>query len=164
MMLYKKAFPLKQDMSFSDYINRLRKEYFPNFVLTIDKIPSTESYRAQIFFIAPLWKWGVANAFHEGVLLKECTIQESKDERCFTLQASAKATNLFLASFYVIFAILLFIFAFVMMAIKNTMSFSNIFILAIAIVIMISPSTLIYIRDKKLLDKVGSLGTESPKN
>jgi hypothetical protein len=40
------------------------------------------------------------------------------------------------------------------------MLFNDIFGFAIAIIIMSAPSTSIYLRDKKLLDKVGSLGTE----
>ena len=106
MLLYKKVFPFDKGMPFSDYINTIRKKHFNNFVLTIDNIPSTENYRAQIFFTVPLWKWGLANAFHEGVLLKECIIQPSKDKRHYALQASAQGWNLFFALFYVIFAIL----------------------------------------------------------
>ena len=103
---------------------------------------------------------GLANAFFEGVLLKECVIQYSEGERHFTIQASARAVNLFLALFYVIGAILLFIFALFMMTTKNTMSFNNIFTLAIITVLFASPSILTYLRDKKLLDKVDLIGKE----
>ena len=98
MILYEKAFPLGKDISFLQYITALRKAYFPNFVLTIDRIPLTENYRGQIFFTAPLWRWGLANTFLEGVLLKECIIQYSTDETHFTIQASAKIVNLFFAA------------------------------------------------------------------
>lgn len=160
MVLYKKVFPLATGISFFQYITALRKAYFPNFVLTIDKLPPTENYRGQIFFTAPLWRWGLANAFLEGVLLKECRIQYSEGESHFTIQASAKTVNLFLASFYVIGAILLFIFALFMITTKNTWSFNNIFTLAIITILFSSPSILIYFRDKEFWDKVGSLGRE----
>lgn len=96
MILYKKVFPLGKGVSFSLYINTLRRKYFPNYVLTIDNISSTENYRVQIFFTAPLWRWGLANAFLEGVLLKECTIQYSNGENHLTLEASPKTGNLFI--------------------------------------------------------------------
>jgi hypothetical protein len=67
MVLYKKVFPLGKDVSYLDYINTLRKRYFRNFVLTIDKIPATEIYQAELFFTAPLWRWGLANALLEGM-------------------------------------------------------------------------------------------------
>lgn len=164
MVLYKKVFPLGKDVSFFQYITALRKAYFPNFVLTVDKIPATENYQAQLFFTAPLWRWGLANAFLEGVLLKECTIQYSNGENYFTLEASPKTENLFFASFYVIAVILFFVFAIFMIATNVSMSLNIMFGFAIIIIIMLGPLTSIYLRDKKLLDKIGSLGTEIEKN
>jgi len=160
MVLYKKVFPLSTGISFFQYITALRKAYFPNFVLTIDKLPPTENYRGQIFFTAPLWRWGLANAFLEGVLLKEFIIQYSTDEAHFTIQASAKVVNLFFFAFYILSAILLFVFAIFMMATNRGMSLNNIFGFAIIMLLMLAPLVSIYLRDKKLLDKVGSLGRE----
>jgi hypothetical protein len=164
MVLYKKVFPLGKGISFSDYMNAIKKKNFPNYVLTIDKIPSTENYRAQIFFTAPLWEWGLANALPEGVLLRECAIQYSKGDTYFTLHASAKLVNLFFASIYVLLAILMFSFAVFMIGTNGSMSLNNIFGFVIIIILMLAPPVLIYLRDKKLLDKVGSLGTELQKN
>lgn len=164
MILYKKTFPLGNGISFFEYITALRKAYFPNYVITIDKIQSTENYRVQIFFTAPLWKWGWANAFPNGVLLKESTIYYSKDEGYFTLQASVTGWTLLIASFYVISSILVFIFVLFTMIAKNTISFNNIFILVISVIVLSAPSIWIYLRDKKLLDKVGSIGTDLEKN
>jgi len=164
MILYKKVFPLSKGISFLDYITVLRKMYFPNFVLTIDKIPLTENFRARIFFTAPLWKWGFANGFREGILLKECVIQSSKDERHFTLQASVIGWDL-IASFYIILPVLLFIFfLFFTITNKDTLSFNNLFYFVIFIVILSAPSTSTYLRDKKFLDKIGSIGTDLEKN
>lgn len=160
MILYKKTFPLGKGVTFFQYITALRKRYFPNFVITIDKIPSTENYRVQIFFVAPLWKWGWANSFRDGVLLRECTIQYSNGERYFTFQVSAKPVNLFIASFQVLSAILIFVFSIFMMISKNTMSLDQLFILAIVTTFLLAPSAFIYRRDKKLLDKVGAIGKE----
>jgi hypothetical protein len=165
MILYKKVFPLSKGISFLDYITVLRKMYFPNFVLTIDKIPLTENFRARIFFTAPLWKWGFANGFREGILLKECVIQSSKDERHFTLQASVIGWDLLIASFYIILPVLLFIFfLFFTITNKDTLSFNNLFYFVIFIVILSAPSTSTYLRDKKFLDKIGSIGTDLEKN
>lgn len=164
MVLYKKVFPLGKGISFSQYITAIKKECFPNFVVTIDKILATENYRVQIFFTAQLWRWGFANAFREGVLLKECTIQLSEDEEYFTIQASPKAENLFFALFYITSGVLLFTFVLSTMIAHSTISFSNIFTLAIITIILLVPAISIYLRDKKLLDKVGYLGTEFEKN
>jgi hypothetical protein len=164
MVLYKKAFPLGKDVSFLSYINTLRKEYFPNFVLTIDKIPSTESYQAQVFFTAPLWRWGLANAFLDGIFLKKCTIQYFKDEEYYILQASAKTGNLFFVSIQVLSTILFSIFAIFMIATNGSMSLNNIFGFAIIIIVSLAPLISIYLRDKNFWDKVGSLGTELKKN
>jgi hypothetical protein len=164
MVLYKKVFPLGEGVSFSDYINKVRKKNFPNYVLTIDKISSTENYQAQIFFVAPLWRWGSANAFLDGILLNRCTIQYLKDAEKFTLLASSKSSNLFIASFYVICSIMLLFFVFFTMVEKDAFSFNNIFGIAIITILFLAPPLGIYLRDKKLLDEVGSLGTELEKN
>ena len=164
MILYKKTFPLSKDISFFQYITALRKAYFPNFVITIDKMPPTENYLAQIFFTAPLWRWGLASSFRDGVYLKKCTIQYFKDEGFIILQASPTTGNLFVALFYVISAILLFVFVLFTIDSNNIMSFNNIVTLAGITVLFLSPSILIYLRDKNLLDKVGSIGKELEKN
>jgi len=160
MILYKKAFPLGKDISFFHFMTALRKGYFPNFVLTIDKISATENYQAQLFFTTPsFWRWGFANAFLDGVFLNKCTIQYLEDEEYFILQASPKRTNLYLASLYAIFAILFFVSAIFMIAINGGVSLNTIFGFAISIIIILAPLTLIYLRDKKFWDKVGSLAT-----
>jgi hypothetical protein len=164
MVLYKKVFPLGKDVSFFDYITALRKKYFPNYVLTIDQIPSTENYQAQVFFTAPLWRWGLANVFPDGVLLNKCTIQHFKDEEHFSLQASPKTSNLFYAAFYVMTSVMTLIFALFVMIEKDAFSFNNSFALAIITILFLAPPVSIYLRDKKLLDKVGSLGTELERN
>ncbi len=160
MVLYKKDFPLGKVISFFQYITALRKAYFPDFVLAIDKIPLTENYRVQIFFTAPLRPLGWYGSYLERVLLKECTIQYSKDEGRFTLRASPTTGNLFVASFQVLSAILLFVFAIFMIATNSGMLLSDIFGFVIVIIVMLAPLTGIYLRDKKLLDKVGSIGKE----
>src|SRR5258706_369579 len=71
MVLYKKVFPLGKGLSFFEYITALRKAYFPNYVITIDNIPSTENYRAQIFYTAPLRPLGLYGSYLERILLKE---------------------------------------------------------------------------------------------
>ena len=164
MVLYKKVFLLGKDVSFLDYITALRKKYFTNYVLTIDQIPSTENYQAQVFFTAPLWLWGFANVFPDGVLLHKCTIQHFKDEEHFSLQASPKPINLCIAAFYVMVSVTTLIFALSVMIEKDTVSFNNSVMLAIITIAMLAPPVSIYFRDKKLLDKVGSLGTELERN
>lgn len=165
MVLYKKAFPLGKDISFFQYITALRKSYFPNFVLAVDKILATENYQAQLFFTtSSFWHWGFANAFLDGVFLNKCTIQYFKDEEYFTLQASPKTENLFFTSIQVLSAILFIIFAIFMIATNGGISLNNIFGFAIIIIFMLAPLTSVYFRDKNFWDKVGSLGTELEKN
>jgi hypothetical protein len=56
------------------------------------------------------------------------------------------------------------IFALFVMIEKDTVSFNNSVMLAIITIAMLAPPVSIYFRDKKLLDKVGSLGTELERN
>ena len=159
MILYKKVFPLGKGMSFFQYITAIRKSYFPNFVITLDKIPSTENYLAQIFFTAPLWRWGLANMFSDGVFLRKCIIQYVKDEEYFILQASPRTWNLLIAPMYVIFAFLFL--SFVLFTIITTDIFTrDVFFLIVITIAWLTPLALIYFRDKRLLDKMGSLALE----
>ena len=165
MVLYKKIFPLGKDISFFQYITALRKAYFPNFVLTIDKMPPTENYQVLIFFTASLWRWGLASSFfHDGVFLRKCVIQYFKDEGHVIFQASPTTRNLFIALFYVISAILFSVFVIFSIATNNSLSLNDIFGFVIVTIVMLAPLTLIYLRDKKLLDKIGSLGAELEKS
>jgi len=158
MILYKKVFPLGKGMSFSQYKTAIRKEYFPNFVVTIDKIPSTENYLAQIFFTASSWRWGWRNGYYERVFLKECTIQYSEGERYFTLQASPRMGNLLLALVQVLFATSFFVFAIFTIVTNGGIPLNNIFGFSAGIILMLAPLIGTYLQDKKLLDKVGSIG------
>lgn len=158
MILYKKIFPLGNDITFYQYITALRMEYFPNFVITVDKIPSTENYRAQIFFVASYWRSGWRNSYYGRVLLKECIIQYSEGERYFTLQASPKLWNLLVALFQVLFAILFFVITIFAWVTDGSMSLNNVLGFAMIIFFFLSPLILTYLQDKNLLDKVGSIG------
>jgi len=159
MVLYKKVFPLGKDISFFQYITAIRKSYFPNFVITLDKIPSTENYLAQIFFTAPLWRWGLANMFSDGVFLRKCIIQYVKDEEYFVLQASPRTSNVLVAAKYVIFAFL-FLSLVLFMIITKDIFTRDLFFLIVIIAAWLTPLALIYFRDKHLLDKIGSLAME----
>jgi hypothetical protein len=159
MVLYKKVFPLGKEISFFQYITTIRKSYFPNFVVTVDKIPSTENYLAQVFFTAPLWRWGVANWFRDGVFLRKCTIQPFKDEDYFILEGSPRTWNLLAAFMYVIVAFLFL--SFVLFTIITTGIFTrDLFFLVLFTVAWLTPLILIYFRDKRFLDKIGSLAIE----
>ncbi len=164
MVLYKKDFLLGKGASFSSYIKAVEKKRFTNYYLRLEKIPSTENYRAEIVSTIPIWRWGWDSSFIERVLLKDCTILYSKGERYFTLQASPRTGNLFFASFSVIFAFLSFVFGFIFMATSDSMSLNNILAFAIVVILGLAPPISIYLRDKKFLDKLGSLGTELEKN
>ena len=159
MILYKKTFPLGKGISFFQYITAIRKSYFPNFVITLDKIPSTENYFAQIFFTAPLWRWGLANMFSDGVFLGKCIIQYVKDEEYFILQASPKTWNVLIASMYVIFA-----FLFLSIVLSTTITTGiftrDLFFLIVITIAWLTPLAFIYFRDKRLLNKMGSLAME----
>jgi hypothetical protein len=159
MILYKRTFPLGKDISFFQYITAIRKSYFPNFVITLDKIPSTENYLAQIFFTAPLWRWGFANVFLDGVFLRKCTIQYFKDRGYFVLQASPRTWNLLVVSAVVIFALLFL--SFILFTIfTEGISPRDSFFVVVFIVAWLTPFLSIYFRDKRLLDKIGSMAME----
>ena len=159
MILYRKVFPLGKDISFFQYITAIRKSYFPNYVITIEKISSIDSYSAQVFFTAPLWRWAFANAFRDGVFLKKCTIQYFQGEDYFSIQGSPRTWNLLAASIYVIsaFSFLLFI---LFRTITTGMLPRDIILSVVFIVVCLTPLVSIYFRDKRLLDKIGSLATE----
>ena len=163
MVLYRKVFPLDKDVSFLDYINMLRKMYFHNFVLTIDKIPATENYRAELFFTAPYWRWGLANGVLDGVFLKKCIIQPFRDEKYFILQVSTKTENLFLVSVQVLSAIVSLAFMIFVIITNRGMSLNTVWGLAIITIVLLIPLLSTYLRDKNLWDKVGSLGREIKK-
>lgn len=158
MILYKKTFPLGNDITFYQYITAVRKEYFPNFVITVDKIQSTENYRVLIFFVASYWRSGWRNLYFERVFLKECIIQYSIGEKHFTLQASPKTWNFLFALFQVLSAILFLVITIFAWVTDGRMSLNNIFGFAMAITFLLFPLTLTYLQDKKLIDKVGSIG------
>ena len=160
MVLYKKVFPLGNDISFFQYITALRKAYFPNFVLTVDKIPSTENYRILIFFIASFWRPGWRNGYFERVFLKECTIRYLEGERYFTLQAWPRIGNLLFALIQILFAVAFFGFMIFTIVANESMPLNNILGFVFIIIFMLAPLIGTYLQDKKLLDKVGSIGKE----
>lgn len=159
MILYKRVFLLGKGISLFQYITALRRADFPNYVITIDKIPSTENYQAQIFFTAPLWKWGLANAFRGGVFLNKCKIQYANDEESFILQASPRTWNLVTGSIFVTSAFLFLLFLLFTVTTKSMLP-KDIFLLVIFIAVWLTPLVSIYFRDKRLLDKIGSLAME----
>jgi len=164
MILYKKSFPLGEGISFFSYIKALEKKRFPNYYLRIEKILSTTNYHATIVFTASYWRSSWRNGYYERVFLKECTIQHSKDTGYFTLQASPKAGNLLFASLQILFPISYFVFEIFTIVTNGGISLNNIFGFAIVIIIMLAPLILIYLQDKNLLDKVGSIGKNLEKN
>lgn len=87
-----------------------------------------------------------------------------EDEESFILQASPKTENLFIASSYAILAILFLVTTIFMIATNVAAPLVTIVGFTITIIITLAPLTLIYLRDKKLWDKVGSLGTGIKKN
>ena len=160
MILYKKDFPLGEDVSFSSYIRTLGKKHFPNYYLRIEKISATTNYHATIVSTVPNWEWGLRGPFIDGVLLKEFTIQYSEGEKHFTIQASARTANLLFVSSMVLGAIFLFVLALFIIAMNDNVDLNNISILTIIMIFMLVPSIWIYVQDKNFLDEVGSLGIE----
>ena len=164
MILYKRSFPLGKGVSFSSYIKAVEKKRFPHYYMRLEKILSTTNYHATIIFTASYWRSGWRNGYYERILLKECTIQHSKDEGYFTLQASSKVGNLLFASLQILFTIAFFGFMIFTIVANGGMSLNNIFGFAIVTIFMLAPLILTYIQDKNLLDKVGSLGIQLEKN
>jgi hypothetical protein len=155
MVLYKKVFPLGERISFSNYIKALEKKRFPNYYLRIEKIPSTTNYHGTLVFTLPNWEWSLRGPFRNGVFFKECMIQYSEGERQFSIRASTRTGNVFFA----VSVILFFILMLSLMFFQNSLTPNNIVVITAIAIVMLAPSTLIYLQDKIFLDKVGSLGS-----
>jgi hypothetical protein len=160
MILYRKDFPLGEGVSFAQYIKALEEETIPGFAFIFEKTSSPDRYRAKLSYIWSLGQPRWRKFAFGGVLLSECEILHSEWERSFTLQASPMGINLFLFFMNLIIASLLFIFGLITFISYNTVTFQNIAILLLATFVLSAPSIDLYRHDKKLLNKIGSIGME----
>jgi hypothetical protein len=163
IVIYRKAFPLGADLSFPSYIKALGKKKFPKYYLRIERIPLTTDYHGTLVFIVPNWEWGLRGPFSDGVLLRDCIIQNLEGENFFTIQASARTTNFLLVSSMLLYAIPLVVFELFMLATNNNVSLTDVSLLIVAAIFILIPLW-IYHQDKHFLDLVGSLGTELEQN
>jgi hypothetical protein len=164
MILYRKDFPLRKGISFTDYIKALEQETIPSFAFIIEEASTTEKYRAKLIYTWSFGQSGMRTGFvFGGVLLSECEILHSEGERFFTLQASPTGINLFMFLAYLIGASLLFIFGLITFISYNTVTFQNIAILLLVTAVLSIPSIDLYRYDKKLLNKIGAIGMEPGK-
>ncbi len=161
MILYRKDFSLSESVSFRDYINTLETKLFPTYAFLVEKTSSRENYHAELVCTASIWeRGGWRSVFFGGVLLSECELQHSKGKRHFTLQASSKGINTFIGSIYVIFAFVILVVGISAMVAYNTVSVQNVAGLVITLLVMLGPSTVIYLQDKKFLDRIGAFAQE----
>ncbi len=158
MLIYKKRFSLGKGLSFSSYIQKLDEIHFSHYTLIIEKIPATENYRLEMVFIFPIGQLGVVT-FPGGTLINDCKIKYSNNENEFTLLGSIGTSNLVWTLFLSLPAVLA---VSSMLFITFTKGISLVLIIVFAIVAILSLTsvTSTYFREKKLLDRIGSLGME----
>ena len=160
MILYEKKFRLSNNVSFSHYIKSLDEMNFSPYTLLISEIPFTNDFRIEIEitnFITGYWGWH--NVFSGGILFNECIVKHSKGDKFFTLQGSIGTGNFLLVIFYIVIPLLFFCSILSMMFTKGT-SIGNLFIAILVAAVLSGPAILTYIREKKFLDRIGSIGSE----
>lgn len=158
IILYQKDFPLGEGVSFSGFINSLDEKYFTNYSVIIDKTSSKNKYRIELVTNIPIWQWTTDNVFIGKVLLSEGEILHSAGSQHFTILAWAKGWNLFNVLFYVVMAIFLLVVGLYAMIPQHNIT--DLIPLLIIIVVMLAPATSVYLRDRDILNRIGSLGQQ----
>ena len=164
MILYEKKFRLSNGVSFSRYIKTLDELNFSPYTLLISEMPGTKDYRIEIE-ITDLTKlfWNWHNVFGGGVLFNECTVKHSKGEQFFTLQASIGTGNFLMALIFAVFSLLFLLVILSTTITKGVSSFRDLFMAIIVALVLSAPATFTYIREKKLLDRIGTIGSQLKK-
>ncbi|MFZ5902969.1 MAG: hypothetical protein ACOYZ8_05410 [Chloroflexota bacterium] len=158
MLLYKKQFPLGEGISFSRFIHELGEKAFPPYVLVVEKIPGKTKHELRPIFMYHPGQWGLF-LFPGGMFLNNCEIQSSRSGKEITLSGSSTGWSLFMALFYAVFSLsflLLAIFAVITKGIPAS-DFLSMLIVAIFVILPVLET---FIREKKLLDKIGLFGRE----
>ena len=161
MVLYRKVFPLGKGVSFVHYINSLEKANFPNCAFVIEKIEDREHYRAEVVWTASLFqRRGPRSFFFGGILLSECEIFYSKGERNFTLQASPSLGNQIMISLFIFIAALFWgIALYSFFADSGIYHNQSLLIVGVMALFLFEPTS-VYLQDRKLLGKIGSIAMQ----
>jgi len=157
MLLYKETFPLKKGLRFSSYIKKLEEEFFPSYTLFIKKTNDIETYNMEIVLTSFNFPWDLRAPIIGGVLFNKCTIQYNKDERDFTISAFISKGNLFT----ILFFLLMTIFCFSLFLFDLIINYGkNMFPLMFSMIVVAFPIVSIYLSERKLLNRIGDLGSE----
>ena len=156
MLIYKKIFQLREGLTFSNYIHELSDEAFPPYVLDIEKTLLENVYRLQPIFMFQPGQMGVI-LFPGGMLINDCIIEYSNDEREFTLLGSIRGLNLIMGLLFIMPPLALFLFAFFWMFTAE-MSSDNFIVFMLLTIVTLVPLTSTFFREKKLLDRIGLFG------
>jgi hypothetical protein len=158
MILYEKKFRLGDGVSLSRYINALDSMNFPPYTLLIHKIPGTNDFRIEILITRPVNLWGGNKSSTIRVLLNECTVKQLNEEEFFVLQASAETGNLLMALFFVLTLVALFLM--ILLTTTTKAEHRELFTFIFIIMLVLAPSRLTYFRERKFLDRIGSIASE----
>jgi hypothetical protein len=125
----------------------------------IERVPFTEDVHVEIVLtdIMALGRFGSSGLFGE-MLFNEATITYA-GEKDFTLRASVGLGNLLLLSFYIVLSVF-FLLSIISIIITRNMPLANIFF-SLLPAIVLYPMVSKYFREKKFLDRIGSIGSDT---
>jgi hypothetical protein len=157
IILYQKDFPLGEGVSFLDFLKALDEKYYVNYGIVIDKTPTNDKCRFELVTHVPVLQWGWENMFAGKVLLSEGEILYSKKSGHFTIRAWSKGWNTVNAFLYAIMPLFLLPFGLYMTISRGHIG--DAILLIIILLLFASPVISIYLRDRDILNRIGSLGT-----
>jgi hypothetical protein len=160
MILYEKKFQLNSGVSFSHYIKSLDEMGFSPYILLISDIPYTTNFHIEVVITYPINLWGFHNVFSGGVLFSECTVKHSIGENFFTLQGAVGMANLFIGLFYIVLSLFIIIMTFSSTSASGTFSPGAFIFFTILSFLPLLPVLSTYRREKRLLDRIGTVASE----
>lgn len=156
MTLYERAFFLGKGLSFSRYIKKLDQESFPPYTLLINKIDDLDRCDIEIVMSDATMSANVM--FMRGVLFNKCIIQCFKSDGSYTVSASVGFVNLVISLICLIMSFLMFLFG-LFILITDDVPGQALYPWAGTILFLV-PLISTYRLQKRLLDKIGLLGSD----
>ena len=160
MILYEKKFRLGNGVSFLHYIKSLDELGFSPYTLLISEIPYTTDFHIEVVITYPVNLWGFHNVFSGGVLLSENKVKHSMGEGFFTIQGAAGTMNFLICLFYIALPLFAFFMSLSSIFGGGTFSLGTLLFFIILSSLPLVPVITTYRREKKLLDRIGSIASE----
>ena len=165
MLLYKKQFSLPDEISVSTFIRKLEDKAFPPYVLKVEKVTKKNKYNLRPIFLYPIPPWGTT-MFPGGMLLNNCVIEFSRNEKEFVLSGTSTGWRLFLALSLVVMSLSLLLFG-SFAVLTHDMSLEevlgNFIVILVGAIFVMYPAMESFNRERKLLNKIGSFATKMNK-